>query len=345
MNLLLLLLSAIFLVQLPMQLFIPIPFNDFLSTSVAQKTLSGTGVFPFVTASIFFSILSIVNNEKKKKYNYINIFLVSLVLCIVSNLIPVLLSKNFSLSFNNFLFFLYLFILFSAAMAINVWVAIFITKKNFVNGLSLLVYLSVLSFIYLQFSMNLLSTTTLFIIFFTLVIIFSENIYYNIRLVLPNVKSFKGTGVNFLPLKMNSSGIMPVIIIYSFDYILSNIASGNLLYVSIKNIFILLSLFFVTKFYSSVVINTEDIAKRLKSSNVMISSVRPGIYTEKFLKMILSKLDLLSFLYLSFVIFFPQIFLPSSSFSGLSIVILVSVCLELIGKFKQTSSYSKKYSL
>jgi preprotein translocase subunit SecY len=168
---------------------------------------------------------------------------------------------------------------------------------------------------------------------------------------------------SYLPLKLNQGGVMPIIFAsailvlpsyltqLSTDEFILNILnlfspSGNN-----KNIYLVfyfsLILFF-SYFYTSLVLNPDDVAQNLKKMESSIPGIRPGKATRDYLQKTLNRLTFLGALFLALIAVIPSLIeslTNISTFKGLgatSLLILVGVAIDT-SKQVQTYLISKNY--
>ena len=157
---------------------------------------------------------------------------------------------------------------------------------------------------------------------------------------------------SFLPLKVNVSGVIPVIFASSFIVTPATILMafqgkyGDTTWYSVlSNIFSLqttpgaiiytLLIILFTFFYAFVQVNPEKLAENLTKQGAYIPSVWPGKDTEKYMTSMLLKLSTVGSVYLGLVALLPQLAtniwdLPSSiGLGGTSLLIVIGVVLEL----------------
>jgi preprotein translocase subunit SecY len=171
---------------------------------------------------------------------------------------------------------------------------------------------------------------------------------------------------NYLPLKLNQAGVIPIIFAVSFMIIpgmlsqaLAGVNQPQLASFATKLSALLTpnslpyeALYFslvvaFTYFYTSVVFNPEKIAKDLRQSGSFIPGIRPGENTVTYLNFILSRLVIVGALFLGFVAVLPAIVsgltgMTQIAIGGTGLLIVVSVVLELI-KSLNSQLYTYQY--
>ena len=260
----------------------------------------------------------------------------------------------------------------TAGTSLLLWIGDQITKYGIGNGLSLLIMAGILqslpsvfvtAFNELVFSetfSKVLGSVLFgsFVIIYLLIIVGMVWIQLAERRIpiqyANRTNSAYGGHQNFLPIKINSAGVMPVIfastliaipvtvvnliknqtaIDFVAKYIDNTSLTGFILY-------ILLILFF-GYFYTMLQMNPEEMSKNLSKSGAYIPGVRPGNDTIEYVSNVLSKLTIVGSLFLVIIAGLPIIF---SKFSGLSsavtiggtgLLIVVGVAIET---YKQLES-------
>ena len=158
-----------------------------------------------------------------------------------------------------------------------------------------------------------------------------------------------GGGSSHIPMKVNQSGVMPIIFASSILALPQTIAllGGSKMQAAVNAFFnlstdkgfwtyriieiVLIVLF--SYFYNTISFNTEDITKNMKNSGGFIPGIRPGKPTENYLGGILSKLTIVGAAFLGLMAMIPALMthymqIPMN-FGGTSLLIIVGVALEL----------------
>lgn len=149
-----------------------------------------------------------------------------------------------------------------------------------------------------------------------------------------------------LPMKVNMSGVLPIIFAQSIASLPATIAAftghadswwastTSLLYAAI---YFLLIIFFAY-FYSTIQFNPVEVANNLKKNGGYIPGFRPGKPTSEFIKKVLNKITLFGAIYLGIIAVVPILIshfsttadLSGISLGGTSIIIVVGVALETV---------------
>jgi preprotein translocase subunit SecY len=157
---------------------------------------------------------------------------------------------------------------------------------------------------------------------------------------------------SFIPLKINSAGVMPIIFAQSFIIIPGTIAAFSSWdwlrrfseifqpqtwpYYLTYTIFIV----FFTYFYTAIVFNPVDLAENLKKQGAFIPGVKPGTRTAEYIDRVLSRITLPGAIYLTLVALLPffifDIFnIQTFFFGGTSLLIVVGVGLDTVQQAQQ----------
>jgi preprotein translocase subunit SecY len=367
--------------------FIAIPFafdnNGMLSTLLLTVTKTGVlnqqalkrmslfslGIVPYITSGILIQLLKFLfaetaygSNLKNKNYLSRQTLVYAFFISVFQSVVFIKVSLD---SFIFFEFFVMVTILVAGSFSM-IWFAKIITSFGFGNGTSILIMLSIIeqlstSFTDVVYSMSFgqisffeFSGHFLYILIFFGFISLVELSFRGLKLSYPSTKFrdgyHKGKKIDILPLKINNSGVLPLIFSMSFVALLST-SLVPYIYISFGyDISILLTfvtlgfiIFFII-FYTPFVINTEDISNNLKKSNIILENRRPGTITKSYLDKVINSLNYIAVLYLSSMVIIPDILLYygfNVLVSGVSAVILVVVVIDIIKRI-QYMNYSNK---
>ncbi len=169
-------------------------------------------------------------------------------------------------------------------------------------------------------------------------------------------KVFGGVST-YLPIRLNQAGVMPIIFgvsillfpqmlfkylatvshgsIQSISSFLNNLISNQWFYA----IAYFLLVFIFTYFYTAVTFEPDSISKNLQQNGAFIPGVRPGQSTSEYLAKVLTRVTLVSALFLAIVAVLPLIIksvtgITSIAIGGTAILIVVSVVIDLIKKIE-----------
>lgn len=160
----------------------------------------------------------------------------------------------------------------------------------------------------------------------------------------------------FMPIKIDTTGVMPIIFAVSLasapsmiaqfltkvqNPIIQQVSQFILLYLAPSSfvyiIFYFLMVFIFTFFYSSVVFKPEDIADNLRKSGAFIPGIRPGLSTQKRLSFLINRVVFVGAFFLGLVAVLPSIVqnftgISTLTIGGTSVLIVISVIIELSRK-------------
>ena len=256
----------------------------------------------------------------------------------------------------------------STGAMIVLWLSELITEYGLGNGASLLIYTNIISSLpnlgnklisENTGNLNVVSGLGIALLFFIAIsgiitlqesarivpLISSKQLGQNQSLV-SKVKSN-----NYIPLRFNQAGVMPIILttaILVLPNYITNLGIFPLLTLPVFlksskiiywiSYFILILIF--SSFYSTIVLNPKDISQELQKMAVSIPGVRPGLATTFYLKQVMKRVTFFGAIILAILATLPNIIegiLNVSSFNGLgttSLLILVGVVLDISREMK-----------
>nr|YP_009297881.1 preprotein translocase subunit SecY [Kumanoa americana]AOM67615.1 preprotein translocase subunit SecY [Kumanoa americana] len=255
---------------------------------------------------------------------------------------------------------------------IIMWLSEIITEKGIGNGASLLIFQNIISNIPQQiktltsdYNQEIFIKISFFCFFFILMLILTVLIQEGVRKITiisirQLLKKNKLDPQSYLPLKLNQGGVMPIVFASASMAIPSYIQeiSNQIKFYKLTNLFTYNSPFYIliygvliiafSYFYSSLILNTNDISQNLKKMGASIPNVRPGEETSKFLQKIINRLTFLGSMFLFTIALVPSIISQITAidtFKGLgatSLLILVGVAIDT-AKQIQTYVISEQY--
>jgi preprotein translocase subunit SecY len=254
---------------------------------------------------------------------------------------------------------------------IVLWLSELITDYGLGNGASLLIYTNIISNlpnlckkVIIENSENftIFSGIALGLLVFTSLygIVFLQEGIRKVPLLSSkqlNQASFQDTVNNYLPLRFNQAGVMPIILTTAILVIPNYIINLGIFpwlnfLTSFKFIywigyFVLILTF--SSFYSSIVLNPKDISDQLQKMAVTIPGVRPGLQTTFYLKQVIKRITLIGATMLATITIVPNFIESTLNITGLnglsttSLLILAGVILDLIREINNIY-YSNVYN-
>ena len=369
--------------------------NAFSGGSFSKLSLFAFGVTPYITASIVLQLLGVTfpslhelqkdGEYGRKKWEKIN-YCLGIGMSILQGIsMTIVFGKQGILSTYTWWSVLLVTLIWAIGTACITGIGLFITKNGFGNGISLILMINIVSElpstaidIYNKF---LKSQNISNIVFNSIVIIGICLIYVGATVVLskaekhintiyPSNNKFVRTQDLFIPIKLNTANVMPIILtstIYSLPIMFFSNSSNKVL-VTISKFFsssawfdlehIWYTLGFVlyailviafAYFYTNISFNPIEIANNLKKSNGLIPGIRPGKPTVDYLTKQMKYMTFVGAVFLFIIAEVPTFLslafgLNNLSFGGTSIIIVVGVIIEtmnLIKANRMSKSYTK----
>ena len=293
-------------------------------------------------------------------------------------------TDNVTLNLNgNWITYLYIIVVMLAGSMLVMWLGDQISVKGIGNGISMIIFAGIVCSLPNQFSSaftTYVSTTQgqpeatviagvfkfiLYVLAYLIIIAFVTFIELSQRKI-PVQHSGKSGGqtpgmskASFLPIKINSAGVIPVIFASSIMMAPSVIAAfvdsnaGNAKWLKIFStsemydmgswsmpwgliIYLVLTIAF-TFFYANLQINPEQIAENFQKNGSYIPGIKPGIETERYIRKVLNRVTVVGALALAAIAALPSVLTLTGVFGGNSsltlggtgMIIVVGVCLEL----------------
>jgi preprotein translocase subunit SecY len=352
-------------------------FNLFSGGALERFSIFALGVMPYISSSIIFQLLTVVwpylhelqkegEQGRKKITQYTRYGTVFL--CIVQGYSiaaglqhaqpPVVIHPGMS-------FLLMTTVTLCAGTVFLMWVGEQMSERGIGNGISLLIYAGIaaripsgtMSTLSLNRSGELSAFKILIVLAVIIVtffcIIFVERgarripIQYAKRIV--GRKVYGGQNTN-LPLKVNTSGVIPPIFASSLIMFPATVATffpstkiqsltgllqpGGVVY----NILFVGLIVFFCYFYTAVVFKTDDVADNLKKYGGFIPGIRPGPPTSQYIDYVLSRITLGGAVYISLICVLPTLLTQKMNvpfyFGGTSVLILVGVALDTVAQIE-----------
>ena len=367
--------------------------NQFLSLldifsggTLANFSIAALGLNPYINASIMLQILAFIVPELKelqkegeygreKLDRYTRIITIPLAIFQAFAMYGILNSQKIIINQSPLII-----IALVASMLAGTMIMIFfgqlINEYGIGNGISVLIFAGIISrlpvsaiqsFVLADWSnpqtlFNIIVSAALIFAIVLAVVTVEEAVY---RIPVSYAKRGQNT---YLPIKVNVSGVMPIIFAVSLvslpsllgqalarssqstlaaisRFLIQNFNSNSVLYLIVY--FLLVIVF--TFFYSTVVFKPKDVAEELRKSGGYIPGIRPGSATEKRLTFILYRVVFIGAFFLALIAVLPAIIqkitgLSSLTIGGTSVLIVVSVILELHRKIEnvvQMYNYDK----
>jgi len=339
--------------------------NTFSGSALQRFSLFALGIMPYVTASIILQLMTVVvptlerlQKEGESGYAKINQYTRYLTVFLAAAQATgyaYLFKKSNALNANTGRIVLIIVTL-TAGTALLMWLGELITKRGIGNGISLLIFASILASIPTGVNawVNGSTTERLFLPIIAIGVIVAVVFIQEgqRRIPIQYAKRMVGRrqtagGTTYMPLRVNMAGVIPVIFAAAIMALPPTVASffpttqsfinqhfqyGSIQYLSVEAVLIIV----FTYFYTAVQFNPIDQADNLRKYGGYIPGIRPGSPTAQYLDRVLTRLTLPGSIYLALVAVLPGIFIHYFGFSqatsralgGTSVLIVVGVALD-----------------
>ncbi len=347
--------------------------NQFMSMITGgahqQLALFALGVGPYITASIIMQLLQVAitrleelskeGEDGRKKINKYTRY-VTLVLAILNAWATTFSNRGVLVDSSIWTFLLVMFSFIAGSMLV-MWIGEQITANGVGNGISLYIFISIIyslptNFIQIfKLNSDKIYVPILVLIAFIALVAFAVLMAQGERRVaVQYAKRTAGRKVyggqqQYIPLKVNLGGVMPIIFamsIMSFPSIIIQFTGAQLSenwqmvlnWLNWTNpvgtvIYIVL-IFAFAFFYSTIAFNPMEIASNMKKSGGFVPGIRPGKPTSDYLVAIGTRITLLGAIFLSVLAITPLVFYyvfkVDVAFTGTSLLILVGVVTETL---------------
>ncbi|MCF6130386.1 preprotein translocase subunit SecY [Flavobacterium sp. AS60] len=363
----------------------------FTGGAFSKASVFALGIMPYISASIVVQLMGIAipylqklqkdGESGRKKLNQITRWLTIAITLVqgpgyIYNLYRTLPSSAFLLGFDSFSFLFSSVLILTTGTIFAMWLGEKITDKGIGNGISLLIMVGILArlpqALFQEFTSKVTNNNggpmllVIEVIVWLLVIIACVLLVMAVRKIPVQYarrttsgdfeQDMMGGNRQWIPLKLNSAGVMPIIFAQAIMFIPAAVAGlsksetsqsiagtfsdmfglwYNVVFASLIVIF--------TFFYTAITVPTNKMADDLKRSGGFIPGVKPGVETADFLDKIMSLITFPGSLFLALIAVFPAIIVSLSVqqswamfYGGTSLIIMVGVAIDTI---QQVNSY------
>lgn len=361
-------------------------FDAFTGGSFLNMSVLALNITPYITSSIIMQLLTIAipkleemqkeGEDGRRKIASITRYVTVALALIESSAMAFAFGNSGLLEKFNFLNVVTVIAALTAGSAFLMWIGERITEKGVGNGISIVLVINIISRIpqdiaqlFEQFvfgraiavgAVAAVVILAIILVMVIMVIILNDGVRKIPVQYAKKVQGRKMVGgqTSSIPLKVNTSGVIPIIfasslmqlpiVVCSFfgyqgsgfwGHILKGLNSGNWcrpsepVYSVGLVVYIVLVIFFAY-FYTSITFNPMEIAENMKKQGGFIPGIRPGKPTSEYLTKILNYIVFIGAVGLTIVcvvpFFFNGVFGAQVSFGGTSLIIIVSVVLETI---------------
>jgi len=360
--------------------------NAFTGGAFSNASVFALGIMPYISASIVVQLMTIAipylqklqkeGESGTKKITQITRWLTIAITLVqgpgyIYNLYNILPKEAFIVQ-SDTSFIASAVIILTAGCIFAMWLGEKITDKGVGNGISLLIMVGIIARLPQSFVQELLSRTGddgsggLILILIELVIwfvIILASVYLvkavrqiPVQYARKNAsgkyeKNIFGGARQFIPLKLNASGVMPIIFAQAIMFVpaalagLSDTTTAKGIAAEFNDMFGLwynivfgLLIIIFTYFYTAITVPTNKMADDLKRSGGFIPGIRPGTETAEYLDRIMSQITLPGSVFLAIIAVFPAVIVSlldvqsgwALFFGGTSLLIMVGVSIDTI---------------
>ncbi|OQX86163.1 MAG: preprotein translocase subunit SecY [Candidatus Latescibacteria bacterium 4484_7] len=351
-------------------------YDLFAGGNLRRATIFALGIMPYISASIILQLLQAVvpyfeklakeGEEGRKKITQYTRYGTVLLSIIQASGISIFLENltvgGASVVPHPGLFFRFMTIVTMTSGTIFVmWLGEQISERGIGNGISLIIMIGIIArypgyFLNTWRALKVGTLTPFRLIFLLVIMIFviasvilitqgqrRIPVQYAKRIV---GKKVYGGRTNYIPLRVNTAGVIPIIFAQSiimfpstlavffksdfFMNIKSIMSPGTLLYQSLYAIIII----FFTYFYTAIILNPVDLAENMQKYGGFIPGIRPGRRTSDYIDRILTRVTLPGAIFLAFIAILPDIMMRRGGlpfyFGGTGLLIVVGVMLDTL---------------
>jgi preprotein translocase subunit SecY len=349
----------------------------FVGGGLSRATVFALGIMPYISASIFIQIATAVvpqiekmnkDEEGRKKVNQWTRY-ITIALAAVQGWGFALFTSSLenAVQHPGFAFKIQMVLFLTTGAIFVMWLGEQITERGLGNGASLIIFFSIIErfwpgifdtvkYVSTQavgpFSLIVLGVVMLAIVAATVAITMAAR---RVMIQIPQRTMARGrmreASRNFIPLRITTAGVMPIIFAQSVIVVPGAIAqfSGNPTAQQFAEWFqpgswwyyissvVLIVIF--TYFYTSIIFNPVDISENLKKQGGFIPGVKPGVKTSEYVERVLERITFPGAIFLAFIALLPVAIADFINvpfrFGGTSLLIVVGVALDTLAQVQQ----------
>ena len=355
----------------------------FAGGAISRMTVFALGIMPYISASIIMQLMTSVvpslealkkegESGRKKINQYTRYATVGLALVqafgMANGLIRMAGPSGSAVIDPGLTFIVTAVVSLTAGTVFLMWIGEQITARGIGNGISLIIFAGIVARLPTAIEQMLTQLWTgsvsgvfVLVVFIMVVVVIAGIVFFERaqrRLIVQYPKRQVGSKMfggesSHLPLKLNSSGVIPPIFASSLlllpltvagfygssagapgwlQDVMAYLGHGKPLYIVLYCALIA----FFAFFYTAIVFNPDDTAENLKKYNGFIPGIRPGKNTAEYLDYVLTRLTVLGAAYLCVVCALPEVLIANYAipfyFGGTSLLIVVSVTMDTVAQ-------------
>jgi preprotein translocase subunit SecY len=352
-------------------------YNMFVGGQLSRATVFSLGIMPYISASIFVQIAGAVvptiekmqkdEDGRKRLSQWTRYFTVLLAIVQAWGFAIFTESLQGAVAAPGFWFKMQMALFLTAGAVFVMWLGEQITERGLGNGASLMIYFSIVVGFWPGIVQTIQFVSTGAIGLFSLVVLSAVMVAVvaavvaitlaarRVLIQIPQRTMGRGrmreAARNFIPLRINSAGVMPIIFAQSVIVVPGAVAQfsqnptaqrmaelfmpGSWAYLVVMAVLIL----FFTYFYTSIIFNPIDLAENLRKQGGFIPGVKPGSKTAEYIDHVVSRITLPGAIFLTIIAVMPMLIIEwinvPFQFGGTSLLIVVGVALDTMAQMQQ----------
>jgi len=356
-------------------------YDMFVGGALSRATVFALGIMPYISASIMFQLLAAVfptvekmqkegEDGRKKLTQWTRYATVGLAAMQGYGYAIFLQSLGGGTAVNNpgFLFVITITLTLTMGALFVMWLGEQITERGIGNGMSLLIFFSIIegfpaatASTLEAFGTGVIGPFALLVLGIVMVGVIAGVVAMTMaarKIPVQIPRKVMGRGrvregqKSFIPLRINSAGVMPIIFAQSIIIVPGTLAAfSNLEFLRgmstalqpgtwLYNLLYTILIVFFTYFYTAIIFNPVDLAENLKKQGAFIPGVKPGAKTAEYIDHVLSRVTIAGALYLAIIALLPFFIfgwfdIQTFFFGGTSLLIVVGVGLDTVQQVQQ----------
>ncbi len=353
-------------------------FNMFTGGAIERMAIFALGIMPYISASIIMQLMTTVvptleqlkkeGEQGRKVINQYTRYGTVVLAAVQAYGISVGLEAQNVVSDPGMFFRASAVITLVGGTMFLMWLGEQITSRGIGNGISLIIFAGIVaglpSAIYQTLELSRQGTLASWVVLAVIVlsvvviafIVFMERAQRRLLIQYPKRqmgnRMFEGN-TSFLPLKLNTAGVIPPIFASSLllvpatlagfsqggssdwlTYITAALGHGQPLFM----VFYAAMIIFFCFFYTAIVFNPSDTADNLKKHGGFIPGIRPGERTAQYIDHVLTRITVVGAIYITIVCLLPEFLISATGvpfyFGGTSLLIVVSVTMDTVSQIQ-----------
>lgn len=355
-------------------------YDMFVGGGLSRATVFALGIMPYISASIFIQIAGAVvpsvdkmqkdEEGRKKLTQYTRYITVALAVIQAYGFALFTASLQGAVSRPGPWFTIQMILFLTTGALFVMWLGEQITERGIGNGASLLIFFSIIERMWPSMfqtigfvSVGSLTVLGLAVLAVVMVAVVAGTTAITVAarrilIQIPQRTMARGrqreAARNFIPLRVNTAGVMPIIFAQSVIVIPGALAqfSGNEKLQEIAQYFnpdgpnpilyfvasaLLIMLF--TYFYTAIIFNPIDLAENLKKQGGFVPGIKPGAKTAEYIELVMDRITFPGALFLTAMALLPMVIIKIINvpfmFGGTSLLIVVGVALDTMAQMQQ----------